>query len=153
MTTYGGADESGAPVINMRIGDILLKIGRQCVPGWKRFILVRQSGLTRVDRPGDIESWIQPINPRVMGGGIDSVNFIEYLCLTYQRTESMGKACWHEKLFAALSAKLYTAVLTIACRRATQVDDYVKDFSSQDSDQLCLLERRCLKAQAAHSSR
>jgi len=129
----------------MRIGDILLKIGGQCVHGWKRFILVRQDCLTRVDRPGDIESWIQPIDPRVMGGGIHGVNLIEHLCLAYQRTETMGEAGRHEKLFAALSAKLYTAVLTIICRRATQVDDYVEDFSSQDSDQLCLLERRCLK--------
>jgi hypothetical protein len=88
-----------------------------------------------------------------MGGGIDGVNLIEHLCLAYQRTETMGEAGRHEKLLAALSAKLYTAVLTIGCRRATQVDDYIKDFSSQNADQLCLLERRYLKVQAAHSSR
>src|SRR5215467_7454987 len=133
------------PVINMRIGDILVKIGRQCVHGWKRFILVRQDCRTPVDRPGDIESWIQPINPRVMGRGIDGINLIKHLRLAYQRTETMGEAGRHEKLFAALSAKLDTAVLTIVCRRVTQVDDYVKDFSSQDSDQLCLLEGRSLK--------
>src|SRR6516225_7387928 len=86
-------------------------------------------------------------------GGIDGVNLIEYLCLTYQRTEAVGKACWHEKLFAALSAKLYTGVHAIGCGRATQVDDYVEDLSSQDSDQLCLFERGYLKVPGAPRSR
>src|SRR5260370_40976761 len=140
------------PVINMRIRDILLKIGRQCVHGWKRFILVRQDCLTCVDRPGDIESWIQPINPRVMGGGIDGVNLIKHLRLAYQRTETVGEAGRHEQLFAAFRAKLDTAVLTIVCRRATQSDDYVKDFSSQDSAQLCLCELSRLKRQTTHMS-
>src|SRR5215471_18747059 len=111
------------PVINMRIRDILLKIGRQCVHGWKRFILVRQDCLTCVDWPRDIESWIQPINSRVMGGGIDGVNLIKHLRPAYQRTETVGEAGRHEKLLAALSAKLNTAVLTIVCGRATQVND------------------------------
>src|SRR5260370_14583173 len=141
------------PVINMRIRDILIQIARQCVHGWRRFILLREDCLTCVDRRGDIESWIQPINARVMGGGIDGVNLIKHLRLAYQRTETVGEAGRHEQLFAAFRAKLDTAVLTIVCRRATHVDDYVKDFSSQDSDHLCVLERRRLKVQAAHSSR
>jgi hypothetical protein len=40
-----------------------------------------------------------------MGRGIDGVNLIKHLRLAYQRTETVGEAGRHEKLFAAQARK------------------------------------------------
>ena len=47
------------------------------------FVLFRQNCLTGLNWPMDAQLWIQPVNPAVMGGRIDGVDFIKNLCVLY----------------------------------------------------------------------
>ena len=89
------------------------------------------------------------IQSPIVGGRKDSVYFVANLSIWNQSAEAVSKTGRNEKLLTAIGAELDRKMLAITARRTTQIDDDIVYFAANNSNELCLLKRRCLEVQAA----
>jgi hypothetical protein len=66
-----------------------------------------------------------------MGRRVHGIDLIKNFGRGNQSAETVSEASWHEKLFAAFSTKFDTDVSTVGSGRMPQINDDIKDPSTQ----------------------
>ena len=122
-----------------------MKVNWQLSEHRERPVLFRDDFSAGADRPRNPQIRIGRIQSPIVGGRKDCVYFVANLSIRNQRAEAVGETCRNEKLLTAIGAELDRKMLAVTARRPTQIDDDVAYFAANNSNELCLLKRRCLE--------